>query len=145
MKKYVLIYLYNKFVNGIVVINKVKSAAGNNKINLIGGEIKKEEYPIDAAHRKLKEETGFETILSRSGYIHGNDFEIFVFSGNTEEITMNKEIQASEIPYWIGTQDLLNNKDTIEELKIIVPLLNNQVHNWFLEKISNKQFTIRMT
>ena len=97
--KYVVTFLFTLDLNSVWLIEKQKPKWQIGCLNGIGGKIKEEELPRDAAVRELKEEAGIDkTNLQELGYMIGtnNDgtkFKVWIYTGTTRHLLKTMEIE----------------------------------------------------
>lgn len=128
----------------ILLVKKSKPAWMSGKLNLPGGKIEDGEASGDAAHRELKEETGYEAIkMKLMGYIHDNgdptkDFRehegstIFCFratiSRDAGEISPRPE--ETEQVAWYRWSKVYTSRRLIPNLRVIIPLMLSGCWDW---------------
>jgi 8-oxo-dGTP diphosphatase len=121
IKEYVVTFLFTTNMNEVWMVEKQKPDWQKGCLNGIGGKIEKDELPIEAAIRELKEEAGVDKMnLWELGYMFGtnNDssgFKVWVFTGVTD-----LELKTMETE-----QILLKNINEIKDFAHIenVPML----------------------
>lgn len=90
IKEYVVTFLFTTNMDEVWMVEKQKPDWQKGCLNGIGGKIEKDELPVEAAIRELKEEAGVDKMnLWELGYMFGtnNDssgFKVWVFTGVTD-------------------------------------------------------------
>jgi len=90
IKEYVVTFLFTTNMDKVWMVEKQKPDWQKGCLNGIGGKIEKDELPIEAAIRELKEEAGIDKMnLWELGYMFGtnNDssgFKVWIFTGVTD-------------------------------------------------------------
>lgn len=140
--KYVLIYAYNcdnpeKFI----IIKKDRPQWQCGRYNLPGGHIENGESPEEAAIRELKEETGLFPLINAKPKILGTIYGQFgVVYCIKIPVVYNRLIPRdteTEIPKWTTYHRIKNNKLLIPNLKIIIPLMHQELIDWIIKDTSD--------
>lgn len=98
ISNYVLGFAFNKHRNKVILIRKNKPKWQQGLVNGVGGKIKKDEYPFDAMVREFKEETGvYIDSFVYKFMLRGLDFNMYVFSANSDEIYKCKSTTDEEV------------------------------------------------
>lgn len=117
----------------IILVRKNAPDWQVGKLNLPGGKIEENEASGDAAHRELKEETGYEAIKMRlMGYIEDGDSTIFCFkatiSKDAGEISPRPE--ETEQVGWYRWSKIYTSRRLIPNLRVIIPLMLSGCWDW---------------
>lgn len=143
MIEYVVVYPYA--VEGanvrlpLVLKNKPDYLEG--MLNLPGGKINSGESPTDAAVRELKEEAGLEEIQEYDPMCYCPAEEIGIIQGTQCIIhcvrvpicsrqELNPNLTETEEISWYSFPDLLNLKNLMPNLRLIIPLMEKGVTGW---------------
>lgn len=119
-KKYVLGFVFNPEGSHVLLIQKRTPSWMHNCWNGIGGKIEPNEKPLDAMHREAIEEAGLSLAWIPVGFLHGDEFEISVFSTNTPRL-LDATTRTSE-PVAIHPIDGLSLLPTIRNVPALVSL-----------------------
>lgn len=119
----------------ILCVFKDRPENQKGKINLVGGKIEAGETPIEAAIRELKEEAGIEPtmqpiemgkICGTWGTVHCIKVPVLFSSPVPRE-------GETELVCWLPWKDLKEKSNLMPNLKIIIPLMAENVKGWIIE------------
>ena len=107
MKKYNLVFVYNKSEDKILMCKREKEPF-KGKFNLVGGKVNEKEDELIAAYRELEEETNISEKYITLTHIMNlqyelSDFELEVYVGKlSKEVDLKEEINKL---YWIDKNE----------------------------------------
>lgn len=152
MKKYVLVYAYynHDFDDVFLIVKKHRPEWQKGLYNLIGGSIEEGETPEQAAIRELKEETGIDAELRSFlpsevkfvanpkvlGTIQGDCVVVYCVSlslGMWEDRDIKPREGETELPEWTTFSKIKNNPLLINNLRVIIPLMQQGLEGWEIE------------
>lgn len=133
MQEYVLICLYHYLTERVLLIKKKRPKWQEGLFNLPGGKVEPGESPLEAATRKLKEETGINIVAAKlrlAGTVRGSWGTIYVYYNlYTKDETYEK--LTDEEPIWWPTKvGQLNDEKIIKNLRVIIPLCIKDIVDW---------------
>jgi 8-oxo-dGTP pyrophosphatase MutT (NUDIX family) len=108
----------------------------NGIINLPGGKLEKGEDPVFAGLRELKKETGLEEVQEYDPSVYYPSEYMGKILGNLAIIHCVKVpivYDASCSVEWHLYPSVLGNPRLMPNLRIVIPLMRNNVKNWFME------------
>ena len=149
MQDYVVVFpvamdLVNK-QEEVLVIKKQRPAWQKDKFNLLGGHVESGEDPIQTAVRELKEESGYLPLQDDEhqdkmphtrllGRIFGNWGNVYCFRINVYKYPQpERRAEEDEPVSWEKWNNIKENPSLIANLKIIIPLMMNEIHGWAIE------------
>lgn len=119
----------------IKIVHKDRPEWQKGKINLPGGKVEPGETPEQAAKREFQEEVGAtanKVVLM--GKILGKDCIIYCFHVvEVGEINLPRSSTETEKVEWMFISDLMTDKRLMPNLRVIIPLLVNNVSGWVVE------------
>jgi len=144
-KNYVIICAHRQGDrNSIILVKKNSPDWQVGKYNLPGGKIEEGEGSGEAAHRELKEETGYEALkMSLMGCIQDTDEDLKDFrdyEGSTifcfraiiskDAGEMAPRPEETETVAWHRWNKVYTSRRLIPNLRVIVPLMLNGCWDW---------------
>lgn len=143
MIEYVLVYArpVEPQFNKIPMVIKKRPEFLKGRLNLPGGKLEEGENPIRAAIRELKEETGLEELIESDPMcVLGADYLGKIVGSKSKihcvrvPITFRQEIvpgpNEDEEMGWYDLQELLDHKDLMPNLRLVIPLMESGYKDW---------------
>ena len=130
---YVLVYAYNK--NRFILVEKNRPEWQKGKLNLVGGKMEENDKSIiDAAIRELKEETGLDAMSKPIiyGTMRDKGNSIYCLGCRVPEFPIRPAIGETEKAEWYSWSEVKSSKLLIPNLRVIIPLLANEVSDWYI-------------
>lgn len=140
MKHYVLCYVPHDKFEAVLFIEKEHPEWQKGKVNLPGGKVEPGETAEEAAVRELMEETGIDSLsMGIIGTIIGQE--------QTEVLALQKDVWrvdivhcdplscehkqlTDELPFWQTISTMVHDERLINNLRVILPMLENNVRYW---------------
>ena len=156
IKNYVLICVVQPFSNNIIFVMKKRPEWQKGKFNLVGGKIEEGENEEQAALRELKEETGYKPHknypnLIKSGVLENKDgSKVYCFKAIVdvfEKLHPTPGEGETELIKWCNWGLMKTDNRLINNLRIIVPLMINDICDWKLIEVSpdiDDEFIIKL-
>lgn len=127
-KHYTVGFIFNKSLEKVLLIHKLRPEWQNGKINGIGGKFEDGEESLDCIVREIKEETGIRTNKQYWVYAGSNtapdwkvDFYAYHFNGEESEA----QSMTDETVEWFNLSQLPAN--LIPNLHWLIPLAKNKL------------------
>lgn len=116
----------------ILAIRKNRPAWQAGRLNLPGGKVEPGENPFQAARRELEEETGLCVLREpiHVGTLKGPGYLVDLMGCDTRNTQFNQT--TDEEVFWIEIKKLLADPQTINELRVTIPLLLGGTYGWTL-------------
>lgn len=155
MQEYVIILprrldVYSrKHDENVLLVLKNKPDFLKGKLNLVGGKVEYGETLIQAATRELEEESGLfpyskMTIL---GKLKVNDYVIYCLSCDVVckdyKFDLKPRQEETEYVQWYLWDEIKNDDRLIKNLKVIIPLMLNEIKDWVIEEQLDGSLIIR--
>lgn len=130
--------------NSIILVKKNAPDWQIGKLNLPGGKLEDGESFGDAAHRELKEETGYEAIkMKLMGFIHdggdptkdfreheGSEIACFRATISKDAGDISPRPEETEQVAWHRWNKVYTSRRLIPNLRVIVPLMLTNCWDW---------------
>ena len=115
MIKYVLVFLFSKSLQNVLLIEKQRGPAHLiGKWTGLGGKVEPGELPLNAAIREVKEESGIDAshILTNNDHFctlfKDQEFEMFIYAASTNNIFGAKQQETEVLSHFLTKE--LNNE-----------------------------------
>lgn len=127
MTEYVLVFVFSLDRERVLLIRKNRPEGQAGSLNGLGGKIEKGEKPLDAAYRKLEEESGLDPFkvaeLLHFAVIEGDGYRVFCYRSKTDWVGTAQSMTSEAVAVYDVRQLLQDvNNSLIHNLNYILPL-----------------------